>query len=441
MESLGTTCFAALRRLRHLVLARLSGCSASCEDEPCKLCPSAKAQRKDMWKEAQQMAQGILREWMEEHPGEMMPDVVLHLCHVKIKESFPLGDRSQELQAFVRYAHLDLLRVKDPPRKLRSEEDWQRLFPRYPALDNGFLVSFEPSDSLGIREALHKYGFCIVKVLTREECEKSVIAMFEEINSLRNKKGIEGPLIEVDDPSTWADKNWPSSSKFLIDSIALHPQAFANRCSREIYKAFQNIFEESRLHVSVDKWGVARGANDRPRWRVGLKPHWDVNPWQCLRDLEMGNPGYQGVVALRDHDLETGCHLTLPGCAHFLKQWSLERKLEKVSKSMKSFRAAEDDPILRYMQPVPLQQGEMVIWSVAQLHGSTHNKSDKMRLTQYIRMFPAKEAEWNINYDDRDGFSCTRVLPKCLRAGDLDHSQLESLDHFSRQLLGLEPWA
>jgi len=394
-----------------------------------------------MWKEAQQMAQGILREWMEEHPGEMMPDVVLHLCHVKIKESFPLGDRSQELQAFVRYAHLDLLRVKDPPRKLRSEEDWQRLFPRYPALDNGFLVSFEPSDSLGIREALHKYGFCIVKVLTREECEKSVIAMFEEINSLRNKKGIEGPLIEVDDPSTWADKNWPSSSKFLIDSIALHPQAFANRCSREIYKAFQNIFEESRLHVSVDKWGVARGANDRPRWRVGLKPHWDVNPWQCLRDLEMGNPGYQGVVALRDHDLETGCHLTLPGCAHFLKQWSLERKLEKVSKSMKSFRAAEDDPILRYMQPVPLQQGEMVIWSVAQLHGSTHNKSDKMRLTQYIRMFPAKEAEWNINYDDRDGFSCTRVLPKCLRAGDLDHSQLESLDHFSRQLLGLEPWA
>ena len=112
-----------------------------------------------------------------------------------------------------------------------------------------------------------------------------------------------------------------------------------------------------------------------------------------VRDFESGNnPGYQGMVALRDQDLETGCHLTLPGCTHFLKQWTLERRLEKVSKSKKSFRAEEDDPLLRYMQPVPLQQGEMVIWSCAQLHGSTHNHSNRMRLTQYIRMFPAKEA-------------------------------------------------
>ena len=28
-------------------------------------------------------------------------------------------------------------------------------------------------------------------------------------------------------------------------------------------------------------------------------------------------------------DAETGCHLTLPGCCHFLRQWSLERKLDK----------------------------------------------------------------------------------------------------------------
>ena len=401
---------------------------------------SAKAQRKEMWKEAKQMAQTILREWMNQHPGEVLPDQVFHQCHEKVENSFTFGDRSQELLAFVRHAHLELIRTEDPPRKLRSEEEWQSLFPRYPSLENGFLVSFEPTDSIGMQRALHKYGFCVVKVLTRDECERSVAAMFEEINSLRNKKDIEGPSIRVDDPSTWHDKNWPSSCKFLVDSIALHPQAFANRCSKKIYEAFKGIFEESRLHVSVDKWGVARGAKDHPRWRVGLKPHWDVNPWQCMRDFELGNPGYQGVVALQDQDLETGCHLTLPGCVHFLKQWSLERKLPKVSNSKKSFRAAEDDPILRYMQPVPLQQGEMVIWSVAQLHGSTHNSGDKMRLTQYIRMFPAKEAGPKINYDERDGFSCTRVLPKCFRAGDLARSDLEEMDQFSRKLLGLETW-
>ena len=103
------------------------------------------------------------------------------------------------------------------------------------------------------------------------------------------------------------------------------------------------------------------------------------------------------MVALRDQDLETGCHLTLPGCTHFLKQWSLERKLEKVSKTMKSFRASQEDPLLRYMQPVPLRQGEMVIWSCAQLHGSSHNHSNKTRLSQYIRMFPAKDLDQNLS--------------------------------------------
>eukprot|EP00438_Fugacium_kawagutii_P000996 Skav221373 [mRNA] locus=scaffold2286:234109:236610:- [translate_table: standard] len=310
---------------------------------------------------------------MQNHPGEPVPSDVFQQCQQEIKRSI-LDDA--QTSSFVRFAHLELLRTEGPPPKMRSDEEWRSLFPRYPPsqLQHGFLHCFESSDADGIRRALQTYGFCVVKVLSREECERtgvgSVAAMFEEINELRMKKG---------------------------------------------------IFEEKRLHVSVDKWGVARGAKDKPRWRIGLKSHWDVNPWQCLRDFENGHhPGYQGMVALRDQDLETGCHLNLPGCSHFLKQWTLERKLDRSVSSTKSFRAAEDDPLLRYMQPVPLQQGEMVIWSCAQLHGSSHNYSDKMRLSQYIRMFPAAEAGTGINYDQRDGFSCKRVLPRALRKGDLE---------------------
>ena len=31
-------------------------------------------------------------------------------------------------------------------------------------------------------------GFCVVRVLSKEECESSVAAMFEEINLLRERK-------------------------------------------------------------------------------------------------------------------------------------------------------------------------------------------------------------------------------------------------------------
>lgn len=57
-------------------------------------------------------------------------------------------------------------------------------------------------------------------------------------------------------------------------------------------------------------------------------------------------------------------------------------------------------------------------------------------------MFPAKEAGWDINYDERDGFSCSRVLPKVLRKGELEQGMLEKmpLDSVGRCLLGLEKW-
>lgn len=409
------------------------------------LAPSAledpKERRRRAWGEAQQKAKDFLRDWLQAHPGEEVPESVFLACEASLKRRFAdLGAENLKL-SFVRHSFQDLLKTEGPPERVRSPGEWEALFPRYPALEDGYLRSFEPEESLAIREALEKYGFCVVRVLSKEECESSVAAMFEEINLLRGRKGVEGPAVTVEDPSTWFDKNWPSSCKFLLDDVALHKQAFVNRCSRKIYRAFSEIWQEEKLHVSVDKWGVARGAKDRPRWRVGLKPHWDVNPWQCQRDMEAGiDPGYQGLVALRDHDLETGCHLTLPGCRGFLKQWCLERRLEKVSSSSKSFRASEEDPILRYMQPVPLRQGEMVIWSCAQLHGSTHNSSSKMRLAQYIRMFPAPRAGCKANYDEKDNFSCTRVLQKCLKKGQLTWSELDDLqlDPLGRELLGVD---
>ncbi|CAJ1431835.1 unnamed protein product [Effrenium voratum] len=391
------------------------------------------------WTEAKALVKAQLRAWHQSHPGGDVPNELPAACEVLVKEL--LGARAsseKEVASFVRYTHLDFLRTEGPSPKPRSEAEWRQLFPRYPAeadSTEGYLRCFEVSDGAGIRGALETYGLCVVQVLSREECEATVGAMFEEINALRSAKDIQGPAISVDDPATWSTQNWPSGSKFLMDTVALHARAFDNRCHPKVYEAFCSAWSEQRLRVSVDRWGVARGAKHNRRWQSSLRPHWDLNPWQLLRDSENEvDSGYQGLIALRDQDAETGCHLTLPGCCHFLRQWSLERKLDKVSTTRKSFKAAEDDPILGYMQPVPLRQGQMLIWRCGQLHGSTKNSGERMRLTQFVRMFPAKEAGWKVNYEELDTFSVLRLKNREQVLEQLDLSPL------GRKLLALDTY-
>lgn len=178
----------------------------------------------------------------------------------------------------------------------------------------------------------------------------------------------------------------------------------------------------------------------KPSWGKGISPHWDYNPWLFVRVTKQGiNPGYQGVVALNDHTPGMGCHKTLPGGLPFLEQWTREHGNPLLAHKRASHRPRVDDPILQYMQEIPLRRGDLLVWSWGQLHATTHNRSDQMRLHQYIRLYPAPEVDPFYEQHDRYATSCVaRRFPD-----DLDLEQVASalaLDAMGRKLLGLEPW-
>eukprot|EP01006_Ploeotia_vitrea_P012070 TRINITY_DN32076_c0_g1_i1.p1 TRINITY_DN32076_c0_g1~~TRINITY_DN32076_c0_g1_i1.p1 ORF type:complete len:443 (-),score=49.32 TRINITY_DN32076_c0_g1_i1:47-1318(-) len=361
-------------------------------------------------------------------------------CVVKLAEIAP---SVQDKRTFVK----SVVRFIDPPPTKRTPEEWQAIFPRYPTTEDGYVQSFEPDDAEGYRAALEKYGVCVVKVLSADECDRTVTAMFEEVNSLPP-----GPRKQCDvsptDPNTWADVNWPTSSKFLTKESAMHPQAFTVRSNETIYKVFSKIWNEHRLGVSVDRWGIARGSKDvplgdttvdKPRWKAPLKPHWDYNPWLFVDEQATGMAmGYQGLVALLDQPVDIGAHLTLPGGTKFLKTWTEEHAcIFPTRLTRKSARPKPDDPILDYMQPIPLRKGEMVIWSWGQLHGSIPNASPNMRLHQFVRMWPADAV--NPEYSDHDGFSAKRVLRKCMKDPSFDIKKY-NWTPFQRKLFQLDPW-
>jgi len=263
--------------------------------------------------------------------------------------------------------------------------------------------------------ALQKYGMVVVHVWDQDRCQRTIAAMFEDINAeKRHRKGDqwnENMKVSVDDPKSWESKNFPSSRKFLLDWPAFHQQAFRNRVEKNVYTVFTNIFGTHKLWSSIDNWGIARGTKfedgvEYKKWRYGLKPHWDYNPWLWVKEVHEDQfmPAYQAVVALVDQPLEVGVHLTLPGCTRFLPTWCKERTAPNGIKRV-SHRPEPIDEIIEYMQKIPVRQGDMIIWSWGQLHGTTENGCSQMRLSQYVRMFPATTA-----YELKDKYACRRIL-------------------------------
>ncbi|CAB9512171.1 Phytanoyl-CoA dioxygenase (PhyH) [Seminavis robusta] len=352
----------------------------------------------------------------------------------------------------------------------RSPEEWTKLFPRYPTTDDAFVMSLEATEHDKIRETLNKYGLVVVKAFDTEVCEKTIEAMFDEINDLAAERAATAgrPAPTPVNPYkqwTWVDSNWPSERKFLIPRPAFHPQAFENRVAPHVYQLFAALWGEDRLRVSIDNWGATRGSRnlnlnqetttssgedatieltDKPRWGKGITPHWDYNPWLWVDEVERQgrNPGYQAVVALNEHRPGMGCHYTLPGGTAFMSQWCQEHGCpSNVNMKRTSHRPPETDPIRQHMQEIPLRRGEMIIWTWGQLHATAENVSDKMRLHQYIRFFPAAETGDRF-YEEHDRYAPRRVLRNYGKDEAVPSLAAlpESLGQLGRRLVGLEEW-
>eukprot|EP01084_Bolivina_argentea_P189164 325393_1 len=352
----------------------------------------------------------------------------------------------------------------------RTKKEWNKIFEKYPIDKDNYGVAFEYNDEKTWLPLLRKYGFVVIgNILSAEECDKTVDGMFEDFNK-RNKKDLR---IDLNDYKTWDNKYWPAPNrKFLSDCPAFHKQAFKNRFNKKIEYVFGKIFNTYKLNVTIDNWGLQRPLKTynennecivNKKWQYSLKPHWDYSPWLFVQEMNKlkFDAGYQGIIALNDHNIETGCHRNLPGCVNFIAQWTKEHIYpysDKVKYNMydennmtylrKSERPKKNDPIVQYMQNIPMRKGDFVIWSWGSLHGNTENISDKWRFVQYVRMFPSECI--HPNYAKHDRYAPQRILNN-KRFKDIlfSDSFYKNMDNFCRILhltkrekclLGIEKW-
>eukprot|EP01119_Soliformovum_irregulare_P018642 TRINITY_DN5760_c0_g2_i1.p1 TRINITY_DN5760_c0_g2~~TRINITY_DN5760_c0_g2_i1.p1 ORF type:complete len:424 (-),score=122.18 TRINITY_DN5760_c0_g2_i1:99-1370(-) len=253
--------------------------------------------------------------------------------------------------------------------------------------------------------------------------------------------------VDRNDPSTWVDENWTTSQThgFLGSFVADGQAAFANRQNPRLYEVFQNIIGQKDLWVAIDRYGIMRPTRnvpdgpiaqvdarssvaltpdeidqtgiklqDHPEWKsASTWTHWDLNPWKWILEKEDGMPYYfddwmseyngtkndgivklQGLVSFVDSRKGDGGFSTVPGFHQHLEKWvdmTKDTDHRRMAENRYSLvKVAAEDSLHKFLYNVSMRAGSLLIWRGEQAHCNYPNDSDRFRMNQYIKMFPAQ---------------------------------------------------
>lgn len=159
--------------------------------------------------------------------------------------------------------------------------------------------------------------------------------------------------------------------------------------------------------VDMDKWKT------KSKWL-----HWDLSPFHWVdhtmppytfvphsgfisenngTPLEPGaRAKVQGLLNLIDARLEDGGFLCIPGFHSHLSEWAKlpENQAYKrdMSEAFDYLEVPKGDPMHDWAQPVPMRAGSLLVWNSELPHCNFPNNSDRFRMVQYVKCFPAPRA-------------------------------------------------
>ena len=235
------------------------------------------------------------------------------------------------------------------------------------------------------------------------------------------------------DPGTWYP---PEKSRLRRTELSYnagrvelyhHQLLWDARQSPRVHGAFADLWGTPELWVSIDR--VNLNLPPEPGFEFRSFMHFDYDP-------DGATDSVQGVLSIGDQlDPEVGGFVCIP----------------ELFRNYAAWRARQPDDWDWYrpdvtglpLVPVPLKQGDLLIFNSRLCHGIRQNISrDKVRVAQYIAMLPAREddaatREWRIRcWRERlapQGYS----LHGAAHGSRYDAAQLTPL---GERLLGLASW-
>lgn len=240
---------------------------------------------------------------------------------------------------------------------------------------------------------------------------------------------------DPNDLSTWYAPQRRAHGREELNNAGMieiynHQTMWDNRQQQRVYDAFVDIWDREDLWVAIDR------ANLNPPKKVPGNPngfiHWDVDT-----NLQPPPISVQGVLSLVKQDSDIGGFQCVPELFHGFDEWV-------------KTQPADRNPMLPDMTGldivnVEMDAGDFLIFNSLLAHGVRPNHSkDRVRLAQYIAMFPADESNEE-EREERIRLWRERDYPKGGFPGDpreweKKNAEVAKLSPLGERLLGLRRW-
>ena len=276
------------------------------------------------------------------------------------------------------------------------------------------------------RAFFDEQGYLVVRqLIPREQVDAVVDAIWEFLG------------FDREDPSGWYRE--PHRHNGMVEMY--HHQALWDvRQHPRMYELFVDLFEREDLWVFLDRANLKpppRG--DAPAYDHPGMVHWDMDVRQRPLPYQV-----QGVLYLVDTAAGEGGFQCVPGVHRWVSDWAQGRSDEEIRDQRLDLRHAGEigAPI-----EVEAEAGDFIVWHSALPHGNSRNCSEKPRLAQYVRMFPAEPGNAELreqrvaSWRERahPAFQNPRAFPGDSRGRERESAAAE-LTPLGRRLLGLDEW-
>lgn len=241
------------------------------------------------------------------------------------------------------------------------------------------------------------------------------------------------------DPTTWYRPQLREHRMTELNNTGMvevynHQSLWDTRQNRRVYDAFVDIWDREDLWVAIDRANL--NPPNKAARAAGRKDgfiHFDVDV--SRRPLPIAA---QGVLSLAPQDDEVGGFQCVPGIFAEIEQWW--------ARQPEGANPFKPDIGEHRIENISLEKGDLLIFNSLLAHGVRPNRSeDRVRLAQYISMFPADF--------DNEPLRQARIhtwaaqthplgdpFPGDPRAYERRHFARAELSPHGRRLLGLEPW-